>query len=155
MNILGIDPGNIQTGWLLLQIKKEGIQILDKGKTENYELKKRIPELLKVTDSVAMETVASMGMAVGQSVFDTCIWIGRFVELLSLHNVTPTLYKRKEICLHICDSVRAKDTNIRTAMIDRYGEVGTKKNPGVLYGVSKDMWSALAIATTHADKMGF
>ena len=41
--------------------------------------------------------------------------------------------------------MKAKDSNIRQALIDRFGPVGTKKNPGWFYGVSKDVWAAIAV----------
>ena len=58
---------------------------------------------------------------------------------------------RKQIVMHHCNDARAKDKNIRQAMIDRFGEPGTKKNPGGTYGISKDIWSALAIAAYALD----
>jgi hypothetical protein len=48
---------------------------------------------------------------------------------------------------------RAKDQNIRQALIDRLGPPGTKKNPGPTYGVTSHMWSALAVAVTAHDKL--
>jgi hypothetical protein len=42
--------------------------------------------------------------------------------------------------------MRAKDPNVRQALLDKIGPVGTKKNPGPLYGVSGHGWSALAVA---------
>ena len=46
--------------------------------------------------------------------------------------------------------MRAKDSNIRQALIDKYGKPGTKKDPNLFYNdseqkVSKDIWSALAV----------
>jgi hypothetical protein len=35
-------------------------------------------------------------------------------------------------------------------LIDIYGEVGTKKNPGGTFGMSGDKWAALAVATAAA-----
>ena len=50
----------------------------------------------------------------------------------------------------------AKDKNIRQALIDRYGVVGTKKDPGFFYvngtKFAKDMWAAMAVAVTYFDK---
>ena len=53
--------------------------------------------------------------------------------------------------------MRAKDSNIRQAVMDMYGSskevaIGNKKKPGPLYGVVKDIWSSLAIAITHTEK---
>jgi hypothetical protein len=56
------------------------------------------------------------------------------------------LVYRKDIKLAFCGTCKAKDANVRQALIDRFGEQGTKLNPGRLYGIKKDMWSALAVA---------
>jgi hypothetical protein len=58
------------------------------------------------------------------------------------------LIPRRDVKLTLCGSARAKDTNIRQALIDALGEVGTKKNPGPLYGVSGHYWAALGVAYT-------
>lgn len=68
-------------------------------------------------------------MAVGKEVFDTCLWIGRFTELAILQGIGVEYIYRKEEKMNICQSMKAKDSNIRQALIDRFGVVGTKKNP--------------------------
>lgn len=73
--------------------------------------------------------IASYGMAVGKEVFKTCVWIGRFKEIaLSRLKETKYIY-RKDEKINICHSMKAKDSNIRQALIDRFGPVGTKRNP--------------------------
>ena len=59
--------------------------------------------------------------------------------------------------LTLCGDARAKDPNIRAALIDRWGgskaaAVGTKKSPGPLYGFKSDMWAALAVAETFIER---
>lgn len=66
-------------------------------------------------------------MPVGETVFETCVWIGRFIEIMQRINYTK-IY-RKDEKMNICHSMKAKDSNIRQALIDRFGEVGTKRNP--------------------------
>ncbi|HBC95047.1 MAG TPA: hypothetical protein DCZ10_19680, partial [Pelotomaculum sp.] len=58
---------------------------------------------------------------------------------------------RKDEKINLCGSMRAKDGNIRQALIDRFGIVGTKKSPGWFYGVSKDVWAAIAVGVTYYD----
>ncbi len=60
---------------------------------------------------------------------------------------------RRAVKLALCGDSRAKDANIRQALIDRFGgsaAVGRKAAPGPLYGISRDVWSALAIAVTYS-----
>ena len=84
-------------------------------------------------------------MAVGRSVFVTLLWIGRFVELM---RGDMELIPRRSAKMFLCNSMKAKDANIRQALIDRLGEQGTKKKQGGTYGVKSHIWSALAIAVT-------
>lgn len=98
---------------------------------------------------LAIEMIASYGMPVGAEVFNTCLWIGRFVQAWG----GPfTLVYRREVKMFLCGNNAAKDGNIRQALIDRYGgkvaAIGNKKSPGPLYGISADVWSALAVAVT-------
>jgi len=149
MKLLAIDPGNEQSAWVKYDTADN--IILDFGIMPNKELKKSLETGLIDADYLAIEMIASYGMAVGKSVFETCVWIGRFIELWG--NNYSFVY-RKDVKMYLCGSMKAKDVNIRQAIMDRYGStrekaIGTKKNPGALYGVSKDVWAALGIALTY------
>ena len=80
-------------------------------------------------EKVVIEMIASYGMAVGKEVFDTCVWIGRFKQIANSLEIDVEYIYRKEEKMNLCHSMRAKDSNIRQALIDRFGVVGTKKNP--------------------------
>jgi hypothetical protein len=160
--IVGVDPGTTQSAWVKYdcRIKKP----VGFGLTENYELLTQIRTRVFVhtlKPALAIESVASYGMAVGATVFETCVWIGRFLEAFMgacTKEETPVYRRiyRKDEKIHLCGTMKAKDGNIRQSIMDRYGStrqaaVGTKKNPGPLYGVSNDVWSALAVAITAAE----
>lgn len=95
---------------------------------------------------VAIEMIACYGMAVGREVFETCLIIGRLIEIFHSNIVPVRMVYRRDVKIHLCGTMKAKDANIRQALIDKYGAPGTKKNPGKTYGVSSHLWSALAIA---------
>jgi hypothetical protein len=97
--------------------------------------------------------VASYGMAVGKEVFDTCVWIGIFKEVARRTGMSVQHIYRKDIKLNLCGQVKAKDANVRQALIDRFGVVGTKKNPGWFYGFKADVWAAYALAVTYLDML--
>ena len=102
---------------------------------------------------VVIEMVACYGMAVGAEVFETVFWIGRFWEI-ARRDIGVTRLYRKDVKMHLCNSMRAKDGNIRQALIDKLGAPGTKKNPGPTYGIKADIWAALAVAVTFAETKG-
>ena len=151
MLILGIDPGTTKSAWVLWDNEKEDIIL--RSIDENAHLAGRFTGLCKEFQDaeIAIEMVASYGMAVGKEVFETCVWIGVFLEALMADIPSRHFVYRKDVKLNLCESVKAKDANIRQALIDRFGDPGSKKNPGKLYGVSKDLWSALAVAVTYSD----
>ena len=148
MKILAIDPGNEQSAF----VEWDGTQVLGKGIIPNSKMLELIE--MSLTRPI-IEMVASYGMPVGKTVFDTALWVGRFYQAGILSN--PELIYRKDIKVHLCGSVQAKDANIRHALIDRFGETGTKAEPSPVFNdgavkMSTDMWAALAVAVTWWDK---
>lgn len=107
-------------------------------------------EYLNNLPLVAIEMISCYGMPVGAEVFETCLWIGEFRAIMRPQPVT--LCYRRDIKLHLCGTAKAKDSNVRQALIDRLGKPGTKKDPGPTYGVTSHMWSALAVAVYAADQ---
>ena len=150
--VLSIDPGPEVSAWLEYGGPGSEFGGLTFGIGDNQSLVERL--FLFRHNDIVIEKIQSFGMPVGAEVFDTCVWIGRFIQ--ELHPAKVRLVGRQEVKLHHCHSVRAKDSNIRQAMIDRFGPgkekaIGKKASPGPLYGVKKDIWSALAIAMYHLD----
>lgn len=155
MTILALDPGNTQTGYAVLEMPE--FRLIKFGKADNTSLLTLVAnsDILYDVDAIAIEMVASFGMAVGREVFETCVWIGRFHQAAD-HPNTHYVYRKEEKEI-LCGSLRAKDANIRQALIDRYARhdlkngKGTKGNPDVFYGVSKDVWAAIAVGVTYYD----
>lgn len=145
--IYAIDPGNEKSAII---VYRDG-NIIQKEILPNLEILGILPRDYCSDGILIIEMVACYGMPVGKTIFETCVWIGRFIE--AFYNDYLLVY-RKDIKLHLCNSVRAKDTNIRQALIDKYGPPGTKKNPGKTYGISNDLWSALAILTYYIETEG-
>jgi hypothetical protein len=148
--VLSIDPGTSLSAYLVMET--DDYSIIDKGKVANDVLIGMVKT--GYFDMLAIEGFQSFGMPVGKEVFDTAYYIGRLLQIAEdLGSKTRMVY-RSDVKMHHCHTMMAKDTNIRQALIDRFGEPGTKKNPGVTYGITKDTWSALAIAVFVADTMG-
>ena len=160
MRVLAIDPGNMESAYVLMDERYDPIEF---AKLPNEEMRGVIyrihqEEFLKGFRSggptkTAIEMVASYGMAVGREVFETCVWIGRFSEMAD--NV-EYIY-RKDVKMNLCGQTRAKDSNIRQALIDRFAKhdlkngKGTKKNPDWFYGFKADIWQAYAVGVTYID----
>ncbi len=154
--ILAIDPGPEQSAFVRIM---DG-RVVSFGKVDNEEMLHDVRGHLSggATDdgktTLAIEMIASYGMPVGREVFETCLWVGRYIEAWGSKY---TLVYRRDVKLHLCGSARAKDGNVRAALIDLYGgkakAIGKKANPGPLYGVSADVWSALAVAVTYENQI--
>lgn len=151
MRVFAIDPGFRQSGWVLCE--ERPFRIIDKGVSPNEELMESFLAQAHAFDMLLIEHIAMGGMIAGQETFDTCFIAGRFAQA-----VYPTpfdLVKRLRVKLHLCGQARAKDANVRQALIDRFGgseAIGKKKTPGPLYGVFSHMWQALAVAVTWSDE---
>jgi hypothetical protein len=145
MAILAIDPGTDQSGYVV--VLDDG-SVAEAGVIPNGEMKKLVYSVSAAETgwTMAIEMISSFGMPVGREVFETCVFIGMLLEAWDHEKVK--VYRR-EVKLHLCGTCRAKDPNVRQALIDEYGgssAIGNKKNPGPLYRVKSHAWAALGVA---------
>lgn len=105
--------------------------------------------------ALVVEKVESFGMPVGAEVFETVFWTGRFAQ--AAWPLPTYRVGRRDVKLHLCGQARARDANVRAALLDRYGgkaaAVGTRAAPGPLHGIHGDLWAALAVAVTWTDML--
>lgn len=145
--MIAVDPGT----------KQSGVVYYDNGKVTYADI---IPnaEVVEILDSnwrepVAIELIQPMGMPLGMSTVWTTVWTGRFVEAAGTEADVRWIH-RTTIKADLCASTRAKDANVRQALIDLFSptgggkvpQIGTKKQPGPLYGIKSHLWAALAVA---------
>lgn len=159
--LLAIDPGNTESGWVVIDVETR--RPIYFAKVENSMLRRGIGAgNVDDCEHAVIEMVASYGMAVGADVFETCVEIGRFVELLEStgpRRRTVDLVKRQPVKLHHCHSPRATDANVRQALVDRFAPgrpnhgKGTKAEPGWFQGFRADIWQAYALAVYAADTL--
>ena len=164
MTVLAIDPGTNESAYCVIS---DDMEVLSKDILPNDDLCTFLQSnhltILQV-DLTAIEMIACYGMPVGRETFETCVWIGRFVECLTQgHPILPIAkIFRKDVKLFLCNSLKAKDANVRQAIIDRYpahgggkvGQIGIKSKRGPLYGVRSHIWAALATAIYYQENRG-
>jgi hypothetical protein len=149
MTLYGLDPGTTQSalGWVTAVSPAQGmiwsnpdlLAALRRGSGAAQ------PAILVI------EQIEGMGMAVGREVFETVCWAGRFCEAWEAHGWPVVWLTRRAVKLHLCGTSRAKDTNVRQALLDRYGGKAATKKGGPLYGMKSHLWSALALAVTYRE----
>ena len=147
--VIAIDPGSNQSAYVVWS----GNKILKLGIVGNgILLREVLPEVFQEHPGIEMviEEVACYGMPVGQSTFETVFWTGRFCQAWPGGWVRQV---RMYVKMHVCQDSRAKDSNIRQALIDRFEpDLKPKCRPKeALKGVSKDCWQALALAVYYHD----
>ncbi len=145
--ILGIDPGPERSGVCLYDAEDRRV-VMAVSEADNHSLLSDIP--LKA-DRVFIEMIHNQGRTtVGQETFETCVWVGRFMQACKPRITIVEKILRSKVKMALCGTMRAKDANIRASLLDRFGPgkekaIGTKKNPGPLFGVTGHAWQALAV----------
>lgn len=158
MRILALDPGHTETAWLIYD--SEQTLPVDFGYDKNEEVLRRISQeasnlpIFSDIDVLVIEWISSYGMQVGQEIFRTCLWVGRFIERWPGKH---ELIIRPDIKIYLCNNRSAKDKFVREALIFKFGNsaeeaIGKRLKPGPLYGIAGDVWSALAAAVTYAER---
>lgn len=174
MTIIAIDPGNQESGWVV--IDETDAHPLAAGKWNNQRLLDVIlddpTELLDLgdlgtspargddyLDTLVIEMVASYGMPVGAEVFDTCVWIGRFTQAWEdCDNTVVETILRPDVKLHHTGWRGSKDSNVTAALVERFAPgqrnhgKGTKAAPGFFHGFKADIWQAYALAACFWDR---
>ena len=174
MRIVAIDPGSEESAVLTFSMTEQRPAMSETGILPNNSVLDALRDYrYGGGPRLAIEMVGSYGMPVGRTTMDTLVWIGRFVETWGgRYELVPRrqqwggaasgVYgkegKHEGVCMALCGTTRAKDSNIRQALIDRFGPgkeraIGTKKSPGPLFGIKTHLWAALAVAVTVADAM--
>ena len=155
VRLFAIDPGPQESAYVVVDTAN-GLKPKQFGKELNRDLRAR---LWVPSDYLVIEQIGhyGTGMPAGKDVFDTCIWIGRFIEAHPGDSVA--LIKRATVKAHLCGSAKANDGNIIQALVDRFAPntpnhgKGGKNQPGWFYGFHSDIWQAYSLAVYFADKL--
>ncbi len=152
--ILGVDPGNVESAWVVFQHPK----LVAKGLELNSDFLRRIPKMRAMynIDIMVIERIANYGDIVGATIFDTEHWAGRFVERWDF---THYRIYRRDVKKYLGLGPNTKDAQVNKATADHFEPYGGGKNPvkgiqkqpGPLFGVKDDIWAALAIAVGYDD----
>jgi len=151
--VIAIDPGSEKSAYVIW----DGETIQNANIVPNDELLRgfgvnKRSDFAWAGYGLVVEQIRCYGMTMGATLIDTVFWSGRFCQAWGkeFH-----LIPRMDVKMHLCHTSRAKDKNIRQALIDRFGPVPTKKIPNPVYNghkISKDLWQSWALAVTHYDK---
>lgn len=142
--LIAIDPGTTHSGVVVL---RDGGVPHEAHKSVNAD----VLHLLRTADAaVVIESVTSYGKPVGDETFETVLWYGRFVQAHLERSERPVmLLRRPDVKQQLCYTTKGvTDAVLRQRMLDKFGgrsAIGTKSQPGVLYGFKRDIWQALAV----------
>ncbi len=150
MKLLSIDPGTEQSA--LVKLCDGAVVAADI--LSNDAILEELRGSFVGADHLVLEEIASYGMPVGREVFATCVWTGRFIGAWeeAWNGASWSMLPRRDVKLTLCGSMKAKDSNIRAALLDRYGGKAATKKGGPLYGIRSHCWSALALAVTYQEQ---
>lgn len=159
MRLLAIDPGCDLSAWVVW----DGERIHDCAKEENENV---LALARGFVGPVYVEGMSYMRAEAGASMLGTAFWAGRFYQA----SADPQEVKRTEVKLHHTGRRTANDSDVRAALIDRFGrpyttEVYTptgkrgqplkprsRRAPGLTAPLSNDTWQAFALAVYATDK---
>lgn len=150
--VIAIDPGPEESAYVMW----DGCRVKMHANVGNSMLLSHLEKRRHDEDyrnvACAIEQVRGFGILASDGLFDTCQWTGRFLQAFG--DDRTALIPRKMVSKHVCGtSGISHDKFIREALIKRLGPPGTKKAPGMLYGIAGHLWAALAVAVTYWDTL--
>lgn len=156
MRLLAIDPGNVESAYVVMD--RDTQKPLEHEKVGNEELEKRLLGGELEFDEAVIEVISSYGLPVGKDVHQTCMEIGRLSAIVeSLGKKMYGCYRR-DVKLHLTGIASSKDVNVRAALIEMYAKhdfkngKGTKDNPDWWYKFRADEWAAAGLAVCYIQR---
>ena len=151
--IMGLDVGSTHTGYAIIaevgKLYKDPSGVETFGKIPNED----VLTLVRGWGNdcmYAIEYPYPKNNVVAFEVFQMTEWVGRIMQRIDDGGGKyARIFRHREKSV-MCKSGVANDAQIRAAVISIYGGKGTKKNQGPTYGVTADVWQAIAVATTYA-----
>ena len=111
-----------------------------------------------IYDHFVIEGIQSYNSKQANTVIMTAMFIGRCLERIEIEHpgIPFSVLSPKTVRALVAKTSQASDSQMRGAVIDVFRlyfnlsdekeVIGSKKAPGPLYGVSKDVWQALGLA---------
>lgn len=148
MKVYGIDPGPSKCGFAIVSECGELTGSVETTEDMLY-LASRIWPTGMGPCVIAIEQVAPYGSgALSPDIIETCEVIGKLKWLCS--QLGPDVHVlpifRKDVKNHWTGKVSGPANVIRNALLAEYGQQGTKKEPGKLYGITSHAMDALGLA---------
>ena len=148
--VFAIDAGNKDSGYAILVSKSSLMRVVGQptfGKISNEDLLVVIKGWIGKVD-FAIEFPYPKNSVVPYEVFEMAAWVGRMEQvIIQAGEKSARIFRHREKSV-MCRSGSATDAQIRAAVIDLMGGKGTPSNPGPTFGVTADVWQAIAVGVT-------
>lgn len=153
MLALCLDPGTTHTGMCFFD-SETGLVQGSGRKLDNNVLFNMI-NTDSDADVLVMEDIVPQGL-IGRTTIETIKWLGRFETAALFGPELETIYiTRPAVKKHLTGKVnKITDKHIRQAVIDKIYPTYTRKDQGLLLGVTADAWSAVAIGIVWSETVG-
>jgi len=108
-----------------------GLRLSGHGKEDNRVLRAVFRDMPKADkDRLILEMPKASGMPASNELFEACAHVGRFIECWGGR---WSFAARGAVKIHLCGRAAATDSNVRAALLDRFGgeayAIGGKKCP--------------------------
>lgn len=159
VSILAIDPGTTISAWVLYRIGEDRVVSFETCENELLLSFFRVShgiEMFRPKKDIlfVVEKVTGYGKPVGETVFETCFWSGRFVQAWGGSFV---MYPRRRVKKVLLGKDKGDDKHVRAAGIAWFGgkekAIGKKANPGDLHKMKEHEWQALGLALAYAREL--
>ena len=104
--VIAVDQGNTDSAYVIW----DGVQLHGFDKVSNATMRQVLRDFISQTPGgvVATEQIAPYGMSVGKEVFETCVMVGRLVQICEDLGVQTQLVYRQD-CSQVFKDFRADD----------------------------------------------